>query len=407
MRATTTSTIRWMTAVAMTVIATSCGDNQSGSPTLPAETVIATSSSTPIEPGRSTTSDSSCPVGEFPAVGALDLATGVIGWSTCSPEEAYRTILGATAEVVLVGQSSGPESSFTIALATADGTELWRRSTPRISVPRGPVAGQDTVVLITDDEGPLALVGVDLVTGDERWRVDGAVAVLGQSADIVVVSDWRDGSLPLVRGIERATGAEAWTSDVVFSDESGVGVARGAAAVWENTIAVPTGSTLTGLDMNTGEELWTASQIDHPDASDGVIVGAEPSASSMSTLAAVDAATGATLWSAPGRSSYGDLLAVGDGLIVGLDPSGPDVIAYELRSGGERWRTTRSTAGDPQLIDGTSLVMLWEGSLAVVSTTDGSTIWSTLEPLGSPLMNSVGTNGVMVFVAVNSIPWGD
>ncbi len=87
---------------------------------------------------------------------------------------------------------------------------------------------------------------------------------------------------------------------------------------------------------------------------------------------------------------------------------GLDLIAYELSSGNERWRATQTSHfAQPQLIDGTSLVMLWEGELSVLSTTDGATIWAATEPFGSPLMNSVGSNGDTVFVAINSRPWAD
>jgi hypothetical protein len=50
---------------------------------------------------------------------------------------------------------------------------------------------------------------------------------------------------------------------------------------------------------------------------------------------------------------------------------------------------------------------MWNGILAVRSTVDGSIRWSAQEPLNSPLMSSTGSNGSDLFVAVNSLPWGD
>ena len=75
----------------------------------------------------------------------------------------------------------------------------------------------------------------------------------------------------------------------------------------------------------------------------------------------------------------------------------------------QRWRAaqTQTTYVEPQLISGTSLIGLWEDKLAVVSTADGATIWSATEPFGSPLMNSAGSNGDTVFIAINSLPWMD
>jgi outer membrane protein assembly factor BamB len=158
--------------------------------------------------------------------------------------------------------------------------------------------------------------------------------------------------------------------------------------------------------MRTGAMLWEAPELDHLAAAGGTIVGRRVE------IEAIDAASGQELWSAPGRPSYGGFLAVGDGVIAVLDLVGPDsgapgLVAYELSSGIERWRATPTPAAEPQMIDGTSLVLLWEGELAVLSTTDGATVWSATEPFGSPLMNSVGSNGDSVFVAINSLPWAD
>ena len=94
-------------------------------------------------------------------------------------------------------------------------------------------------------------------------------------------------------------------------------------------------------------------------------------------------------------------------MLVILSPGGLGLVAYELSSGDQRWRAAQTAYIEPQLISGTSLVGLWEGEIAVASTTDGATIWSATEPFRSPLMNSVGSNGETVFVAINSLPWRD
>ena len=183
-------------------------------------------------------------------------------------------------------------------------------------------------------------------------------------------------------------------------------VGRSPAAVLGEVVVVPTGATVTAIDMRTGATLWQAPQLDHLAAADGVVVGMR-GAGPARLVAAIDAASGQELWTAPGRESYGGLLAVGDSVIVVLDPGSPGLVAYELSSGTERWRKPQPIHGEPQLISGSSLVLLWEGELAVASTTDGATIWSATQPFRSPLMNSVGTNGDSVFVAINSLPWGD
>ena len=59
------------------------------------------------------------------------------------------------------------------------------------------------------------------------------------------------------------------------------------------------------------------------------------------------------------------------------------------------------------MIDGTSLVLLWEGELKVQSTTDGAVYWEVTAPFGSEWMNNVASNGESVFVAINSRPFAD
>lgn len=371
---------------------------------------------TTADPGGATTAPA-CPADEFPAVGASSITDGAVVWLVCSPVEASRTVIGATDDIVLIEESgpfdaSGSASQSTIAFDADDGSELWRiaiEATGTTFTPAGPIDGQGIVVL--SDQGAGTLVGVDVLTGEERWSVESSDGLLANSPTVVVVWDAASQTSPTgFRGIDRATGEELWISDTMLSDQSGNMVGRSPAAVLDEVMAVPTGATITAIDMPTGAVLWTSPQLDDPDAADGTIVGTRPS-SRPPTVAAIDAASGEERWTAPGNASYGDLLAVGDGVLVVMDAGenrGLDLIAYELPSGDERWQVTQTShMAQPQMIDGTSLIMLWEGELSVLSTTDGSTIWGATEPFGSTWMNSVGSNGDTVFVAINSRPFSD
>ena len=344
-----------------------------------------------------------CPSAEYPAAGALRIADGAVEWFVCSPDETYRHVIGASDDVVLV-EERGPTGRRTIAFAT-DGSERWSRSTADAPIPPGPFDGQGIAVLATDD-----LIGVDAATGVERWRVESSEAPLAHGTSVAVVWDVAEpGGSSRFRGIDRVTGDELWVGDTPLSDQSRVVVARSPAAVRGEVVVVPTGATVTAIDMRTGATLWQAPQLAHLAAADGVIIGirgADGPPRSI-TVAALDAASGQQLWTAPGLPSYGGLLAVGDGVIVVRHADRAGLVAHELSSGDERWRAAQPPAGEPQLISGTSLVLLWEGELAVVSTTDGATIWSATQPFRSPLMNSVGSNGDSVFVAINSLPWRD
>jgi len=355
-----------------------------------------------------TTTAETCPSDEYPAGGALSITDGTVEWLLCSPDEAFRTVIGASDAVVLIEEvgpieASGAASRHTIAFDAADGSELWRRSTTETPTPAGPFDGQGIVVLADQDAG--ALVGVDVVTGEEQWRVESSEAPLANSPTVTAVWEVASpGTASRFRGIDRVTGDELWISDTQLSDQSGVFVGRSPAAVLGEVVAVPTGESVTAIDMRTGAMLWLASQLAHLVAADETIVGIS---ATTGRVTAIDADSGQERWNAPGRPSYGGLLAAGDGVIVVVDSASPELVAYELASGDERWRATPASHVEPQLISGTSLVMLWEGELAVLSTTDGATLWSATEPFGSPLMNSVGSNGDSVFVAINSLPWGD
>jgi len=367
-----------------------------------------TAASTPALSGTPVAGE--CPGAELPAVGALSITDGAVAWFACSPDETYRTVIGASETILLIDER-GPAGQRTVAFDAADGSERWHRATASAQIPQGPIDGQGIVILATADQGEPALVGVDAVTGDEQWSVASTDVPIANSATVAVVGDATSpGASSRFRGIDRVTGDELWVSGTPLVDMSGVFVARSPSAVLGEVVVVPTGETVTAIDMRTGATLWQAPQLDHPAAADGVIVGTRgasgPPPPSF-TVTALDATSGRLLWEAPGRPSYGDLLAVGDSMIAVLDPNGSGIVAYELAAGDERWRATPTPFGEPQLISGTSLVLLWEGEISVLSTSDGATIWSATEPFQSPLMNSVGSNGETVFVALNSLPWGD
>ena len=406
--------------IAITVVLGACGDSGTSAPTSeptidstiaqPTTTSSVAPTVAPTDAPTSTAPEpaSSCTDGALPAAGAIDLASGAVRWAVCSPSEVYRTFIGAFDGTIVLSEAEYPDADA-VALAVGDGAERWRRATAgqQIETPRGPTAGMGVVLRnVTDDTGGVGLAGLDLATGDVVWSLDGRLEVLGQSdtTAVVVPFDPSMSSLPAVRGIDLATGATVWTSDVTLSDLSGVGVSRSPAAVWDGTIAVPTGESLTALDIATGAVRWIGPQTDHPEAADGAVIG---TVDSGRTIRALDAFSGEVLWEAPGRPSYGDLLPIGDGIVVVNAIDGPELIAYNVRTGSERWRIDAAGLGEPQLIVGTTIVTLWEGTVSALSTADGSVVWTAVEPFGSPWMSAVAVDGSNVYVSMNSRPWGD
>ena len=369
---------------------------------------------------------------EYPAGGALHLTDGDVAWSVRSPDEAYRSVIGASEDVVLIEESVSIESARvlawrTVAYDAADGSERWRRATGHTPTSPGPIDGKGIVVLADPEAG--ALVGVDVLTGVEQWRVASREVPLANSPTVVVVWDMADSGTPSpFRGMDRLTGDELWVSDILLSDQSGdirpsnqlgSGFARSPAAVLDEILAVPTGATVTAIDMRTGATLWQAPQLGHLAAADGTIVGqlGTGKPGDWTTVTALDAASGQERWTVTQQLPQSGDLAAGDGVVVFMDQintqnsSEPVLIAYELSSGAKRWHVPlpRDRYLAPQRISGTSLVLQGDRELAVLSTTDGATIWSEKDPFGSPegiqpQMISVGSNGSAVFVASNSVP---
>jgi outer membrane protein assembly factor BamB len=252
------------------------------------------------------------------------------------------------------------------------------------------------------------------MTGTTVWEANGEMVPIANTDTVAVVSDrpqavtYNPQDAGGLRGLDRATGAELWsTPGTDLNDTSGVGVARGAAAVDAETVIFPSPA-LVAIDAPTGNLFWRAPTLGHPSAAEGWVVGVSgggltsPLPKGVSSL---DGATGETLWTQPGQPSYGELWAIGDGGVYVLDAM-RNTIAYDLDDGSVRW-TTAQRLGEPQLVINDGVVVLWEDSLAMLSTHDGSVRWALDTPIDSTLMNSAGANSTDVVIAVNSLPWGD
>lgn len=374
-------------------------------------TVAATPVSTVPSPAAE---GGACPDGVLPAVGAVELDTGDVRWVVCSPTETYRSMIGATDDVVLVRESH-QLGGHVIALDPDDGTELWRWQSPAAQRPPGSFTGSGTVVLLTGDHDDAELIGVDTLTGAERWRVPEHLTVLGSTDDVVAVERFSDamGSEP-IRGIDRETGTALWVADVAKLDTSGVYGAVGTSAIFRQLLIVPTGSTgsaveagtdlgATAIDLETGTVEWTSSDLGTPLGAGELVIGGGPLQGPEAMLHGVDPLTGRGAWSARGRTAYGGYIAVGDGVVVANGDVG--LVAYEETTGIETWRAVDGF--DPHAVADGKVVSLWEAALEARSTADGVVVWHLTEPFGSPFMNNLTTNSSTVFVAVNSLPWTD
>jgi outer membrane protein assembly factor BamB len=376
-------------------------------PTTPVGTAPSTSTS-----GASTVD--ACPGGGMPAVGALDLASGDVRWSMCSEVEAYRTLLGATDDAVYVQEVDADGNAQVLAIDAARSTEMWRAPVAQVYArPPGPFAGGDVVVVELADQTASAVVGLTAGTGEQRWRFGSAEAQaapapatfppmpspverlspIAHTETVVVIVDGSGG----LRGLDRLTGEQVWAGRRPLNSFLGT------VALADEVVAIASQPATVGIDVTDGSMKWEGDLVQNPSAAEGVIVGGPPTG--MGDIRALDASTGETFWSHPGRESYGGIWALGDGAAYVLDDTG--IVAYDLRSGTERWRRNTNIRGEPQTVTGSSLLLLWEGRIGALSTRDGSTIWELTEPFHSPLMDNLRTTDSTVYVAINSLPWRD
>jgi outer membrane protein assembly factor BamB len=302
-----------------------------------------------------------------------------------------------------------------MALDPDDGKELWRFQSPAAQRSPGSVTGSGVVVLLTGDQDDAELVGVDALTGVERWRVPERLTVLGSTDDVVAVERFSDlaGSEP-VRGIDRETGDELWVSDVGKNDMSGQYGAVGTSAVWHELLIVPGGTAgqaveygtdgvASAINLDTGAVEWTSADLGTPLAADTMVIGGGPLDGLNATIHGVDPLTGRGAWSAPGRTAYGGYIAAGDGIVVADGDMG--LVAYDQATGTEKWHA--ADGFDPHGIANGKVISLWEAALEARSIADGAVAWQFIAPFGSPFMDNLTTNSTAVFVAINSLPWTD
>ena len=354
------TTVAPSTPAAITATATATSD----SPTSGSATSDSPTSGSPTSGTSASTTTTwaggevACGQGGTVALASFALATGDVGWRSCSSALVWRRILGASADVVAMvetGPADGasPSPADLVGVATVDGHEVWRVA---LAAPQGPWP-----------------------TGDATAGGIGAVLVAG--------TDHAE-----LAGLELTTGAARWRAEPR-----------------SDPVAHGPGGTL-AVDLATGVERWRGEALQHLVAGAGVVVGQPPQDGPRDMgIRALDIATGATRWSAPGKPSYGGVWAADGASVVVLVPpfNIGGITSYALADGALRWHQP-NPVGEPQLVvsDG-GAVLVWEGALAVLDGGDGSTRWQRTDPLGTPMMSSVGANDTTLFVAVNSRPWGD
>ncbi|HEY7627966.1 MAG TPA: PQQ-binding-like beta-propeller repeat protein [Ilumatobacteraceae bacterium] len=381
----------------------------------------ATSTSRPVSvPARGSTR---CAADQEPALGAYDVASGSLLWMYCSADQTWRSLFDATADIAYVESTTADSTNIgnpleLIAVDAHTGTELWRvaHTWSQLQWPLGSFTGAGIIVLPVKAESGDTLVGLDAGTGEVRWQIaaddnpTGAVPVANTDHIVVVAGSFGAG----VRGLDRTTGAQMWVTDLQVVDESGVMTFRGATAVDGDLVVVPTGATMVALDANTGDTRWEGPRLDHPVAAHGYVIGGVPGRGSPrpdSQSRVLNATTGDEVITLDGYQSYGELWAISPDVVflsdIGDGSSPANNVAYELPTGTERWRQP-PTFGEPQQVVDGNVIVRWRTSVAMLSGTDGSTLWTLASPAESTGgIGNVDVAGAIVFVTFDALPPGD
>jgi len=192
---------------------------------------------------------------------------------------------------LLVGDHTGVDGSTLIAYSL-EGDRLWEAAVEELSISEPPVTGG--VVAINDESGS-ELVGLDLATGEERWRTAlaasadpgsgrllGQVFADGQSFYASLVPFGASAASAVV-AVDPESGTERWRSEIDASDLPAHALARfdDGTAVALVVGRLTRHQRLVVLDTATGRLRWQAPLGDskatavHVDGTTVVLVGAE------------------------------------------------------------------------------------------------------------------------------------
>jgi outer membrane protein assembly factor BamB len=224
------------------------------------------------------------------------------------------------------------------------------------------------------------------------------------------------GEQPVVAAYKRLSGEHVWSAcgdpaphyllDAVFEDAVVVGMYESSSG--QLAFSPRDGTALDDVPAIPDDAVRLMSEAPTVD-------GVALSGGQDDPVTAVDAATGATVWSVPYGLPYDDVWAVSDGaayffrsLLEADQPPASNplaVVAHELRTGDVRWEVPLvDEALRPFYADEEAVYALWS-DLMVLSTDDGSLLWRTsyrTEPDGRLRMTAALPDGDLVFVSFSS-----
>ena len=289
-------------------------------------------------------------------------------------------ITGGTAIAV------GEHAVYGIDLAT--GRQVWQliRNGGPLSMPAIGMVARDEVLVFLDESsvGP-SIVGVDLSTLRERWRVPlDATARSGVTVDDATA--YAADEKGTVYAVSLATGALLWTANTI-------GRVEGPLAVADATVYAVARDPdqqlvqLVALDPQTGDERWSFSPrvgvatASVPAAGDGqVVVG-----SADRLIRGLASSDGVERWEALSLSLFSPVSAPSDasGHILIADASG-GMYRVDATDGSRVWDYQLNeliVRSSPVLAGSTALLGLNDGRLVAIDVGAGTLVWeSAAEP---------------------------
>jgi outer membrane protein assembly factor BamB len=326
---------------------------------------------------------------------ALDTATGAERWRQPLPA---GVVAGATSDDHVLSRScagTGDVGSADLMTGEVRWTSPLGCGAPTVEVlPAGDVAVS---------RSPEALVGFELASGVEAWRVlaeqpIGTAILTTSDAVAATVVDSRTVLL-----VDAATGAERWRTELDV-DVGSLTIVAGMVVVGAWDFEQASGPLLVGLDGATGSEQWRTStgQIGQPEPLAGLVVVPESSDPRMGRVIAFDAGTGEQRWQRerPDAQTLGAALTGGDAAVVVInwvDMVGPGIEVI-TEAGATAWELAGWQAVG--LVDDVVIAGTAEGDVGAFDVSTGEARW-THEGL-TMLAGAVGGAGVVVLGALGS-----
>jgi outer membrane protein assembly factor BamB len=316
---------------------------------------------------------------------ALDAATGSERWQFAGTQVVGVSAVG---DLVYVtdGEPGRPVNPnlpppLLRALDAATGQERWHIAVLGASDP----VIEDGVAVISTADG--VLLGLDPATGAERWRfqvssdgaahgpalADGIAYVGGEGVDFFAV--------------DAANGTLLWTGDTGDDQTRTAVVAEGVAYIGGSPDGSERGH-LYAFDAATGELLWTR---DEPLFTPTVLDGVGYAGGLAGAVDAFDTADGTQRW----RTQLGGVVrnvAIAGDVVYALrdgtddDPVEAAVIALDAATGAELWSFPAPSGvdGGVAVAGGVAYVDTWSGNIYAIGGTDQGAVAATAPPSSSP-----------------------